>query len=130
MDNIEMCQNNIAGVVQRQPYNPNSRIISLCDLVHDGAKYGTVLVLVILSITAASNNNVNVYQQKAGGVKMNNSTVRHDRNMVVMCPFSKTGENTAMILFGAGYCKRFFDGDISLRDNGEIRKYNIVVNIS
>ena len=42
-----------------------------------------------------------------------------------MCPLSPAGVNTAMILFGAGCCERFFDADISLRDNGAIRKYTI-----
>ena len=33
------------------------------------------------------------------------------------------GSNTAMILFGAGCCKRLFEGDISMRYDGSIRKY-------
>ena len=42
--------------------------------------------------------------------------------MVVVCPFSKEGNNTAIILFGAGCCERLIDEDISLRDNNEIRE--------
>lgn len=40
-----------------------------------------------------------------------------------MCPLSPPGSNTAIILQGNGNCSRLFDGDISLRDGGAIRKY-------
>ena len=122
LDNISMTKSNTPGVMARRPFNPNSQLISLCDLMNKGSKYGTNLMLIILSISAVSTNNMTMYQQKSNGVKGGTNTVRHDRNMVVMCPLSPSGNNTAMILFGAGCCERFFDGDISLRDNGEIRE--------
>ena len=40
-----------------------------------------------------------------------------------MCLLSPPGSNTAIILQGNGNCPRLFDGDISLRDGGAIRKY-------
>ena len=94
--------------------------------MNNGSTYGTNLLLIILSISAVTTNNMTMYQQKSNGIKGGANTVRHDRNMVVMCPLSPSGNNTAMILFGAGCCERFFDGDISLRDNGEIREYQFI----
>ena len=123
IDNISITRSNTPGVSLRRPFNPTSSLISLSDLVNNGSKYGTNLVLIILSISAVSTNNLTMYQQKSNGIRGGSNTVRHDRNMVVMCPLSPSGNNTAMILFGAGCCERFFDGDISLRDNGEIRTY-------
>ena len=90
--------------------------------MNGGTQYGTNLVLIILSITAVSNNNLTMFQQRVGGVKGHSNTVRHDRKMVVMCPLSPSGSNTAMILFGSGCCERLFNGEISLRDNGSIRE--------
>ena len=123
IDNVSVTKSNTPGVHQRRPFNPNSSLISLSDLVNNGSQYGTNLILIILSILAVSTNNLTMYQQKSNGIRGGSNTVRHDRNMVVMCPLSPSGNNTAMILFGAGCCERFFDGDISLRDNGEIRTY-------
>ena len=122
IDNVSVTKSNTPGVHQRRPFNPNSNLISLCDLINNGSHYGTNLILIILSISAVSINNMTMYQQRSNGIKGGSNTVRHDRNMVVMCPLSPSGNNTAMILFGGGCCKIFFDGDVSLRDNGEIRE--------
>ena len=125
IENVSLTKSNTPGVHQRKPFNPNSQLISLCDLINNGSQYGTNLILIIISISAVSTNNQTMYQQKSNGVKGGTNTVRHDRNMVVMCPLSPSGNNTAMILFGAGCCERFFERDISLRDNGEIRELKI-----
>ena len=122
LDNIKMVKSETAAIMTRRPYNPNSKLISLEDLINNRSMFGTNSVLIILSISATSKDNMTTYQQKYNGVKGNNGTIRHDRTMVVMCPFSKAGNNTAIILFGAGCCERLLDGDISLRDNGEIRE--------
>ena len=125
IDNVSITRSNTPGVSQRRPFNPNSSLISLSDLVNNGSKYGTNLVLIILSISAVSTNNLTMYQQKSNRIRGGSNTLHHDRNMVVMCPLSPSGNNTAMILFGAGCCERCFGGDISLRDNGEIRELKI-----
>ena len=109
-----------AGVMIRRPFNPSSKLISLEELIDSGARFGTNLVLIILSINVTAKDNSTMYQQKANGIKGNNGVIRHDRNMVVMCPLSKSGNNTAIILFGAGCCERLLDGDLSLRDNGQL----------
>ena len=122
LSNIKMITSNNAAVMERRPFNPNSSLISLEELIEKGSIFGKNLVLIILSISAATANQQTIYQQKSGGVKGNNGIIRHDRSMVVMCPLSKEGSNTAVILFGSGCCERLLNGDPSLRDNGEIRK--------
>ena len=119
-----MCTSDTAGVMTQRPFNPNGRLILLEDLINNGSKFGTNLVLFILSLSATSNNNnVLISQHKTNGVKGSNGTIRHGRKMVVMCPLSRAGNNTAIILFGSGCCERLLDGDISLRDNGVLREY-------
>lgn len=118
-----MCQGNTADVMRRRPFNPGGQLISLEELIVNGSKFGRNLILIILSISATTTNNTTMYQQRSKGVRGNNGTIRHNRNMVVMCPLSKAGSNTAIILFGAGCCKRLHDSDISLRDNGELPEY-------
>ena len=125
MENIKVMRSHTAGVVQRRAFNPNSRIISLNTLLTNGSAHGTNLIVIILAISAVSTNSQTQMQQRFNGNRGQVSSVRHDRRMVVMCPLSPAGVNTAMILFGAGCCERFFDADISLRDNGAIRKYTI-----
>ena len=123
IDEVKMCQGDTAGVMRRRPFNPGGQLIPLEELIVNGSKFGRNLVLIILSISATTTDNTTMYQQRSKGVRGNNGTIRHNRNMVVMCPLSKAGSNTAIILFGAGCCKRLLDGDISLRDNGELCEY-------
>ena len=51
------------------------------------------------------------------------TNVCHNRLIVVMCVFSESGLNTAIIFHVNGICLRLFDGDVSLRDNGAICKF-------
>ena len=55
-------------------------------------------------------------------MKVGTNTLYHARDMDVICPLNPSGNNTAMVLFGADRRKKDFDGDISLRNNGEIRE--------
>ena len=57
IDNVSVTKSNTPGVHQRRPFNPNSSLISLSDLVNNGSQYGTNLILIILSISAVSTNN-------------------------------------------------------------------------
>ena len=124
MVNMEMIRSHTADVVHRRPFNPSSDIISLNELLTNGSQHGKNILVIILSITsAAGNSNIQV-QQRYNGNRGQVNSIRYDRRMVIICPFSDPGKNTAMILFGVGCCDRFFDGDISLRDNGVIRKLN------
>ena len=107
-----------AGDMVRIPFNPIGTLILLDKLISKGSTFRTNLVLIILSITAASINNATMYQQKSNRVKGNNGTICHEFSMMVICPSSKSGNNIAIILFGAGCCERLLDGDISLRDIG------------
>ena len=124
MVNMSMVHSHTAGVVLRRPFNPNSHLISLRDLLLNGSQHGRNILVIILSITSASGNNDIKVQKRMNGNRGQVNSVRHDRKMVVMCPFSEPGKNTAVILFGSGSCDRFFDADISLRDNGAIRELN------
>ena len=122
--NVEISMEHIewTGAVQRKPFNPNSCLITLNDLVTEGSMHGTNLLLIILSISSVSSNSLTQMQQWYNGNRGQVKTVRHDRRMVVMYPSSQLGHNTVMILFGAGCCEQFFEGDILLRDNGAIHK--------
>ena len=122
MENLSVVRSHTVGIMQKQSFNPTSTLISLHDLVTHGSKHGTNIVLIILSIspTTSSSNGTNVQQRYNGNQGQINS-VRHDRRLVVMCPLSPPGSNTAVILLDSGTCERFFDRDISLRDDGSIR---------
>ena len=126
MNNIEVSCSQTAGVLQRRPFNPNSQLISLCNLVKNGSHHGSNMILIILSINSVSESLPTQVQQRYNGSRGQVNTVHHDRRMVVMCLLSPEGSNTAMILFGSGSCERFFDSNISLRDNGEIRELHIM----
>ena len=91
-------------------------------LVKNLYHHGTHIVAIILYISSASGNTSLQVQQRYNGTRGQVKNVRHDRNIVVMCPLSPPGYNTAMILFGSGCCERLFEADISIRDNGAIRK--------
>ena len=123
MHNVNVVRNETAGVATRRPFNPTSVLIPLITLLSVGSNHGTNLMLIILSIAPVSENNLTKYQQSYKGNWGSVDSVRHDRRMVVMCPLSPAGSNTAMILFGAGCCERLFEGDILMRDNGSICKY-------
>ena len=127
MDNIEVSRSQTAGVLQRRRFNPNSLLISLHRLVTHGSHHGTNMILIILSINSVSASSPTQIQQRYNGSRGQVNTIRHDRRMVVMCPLSPEGSNTAMILFGSGSCERFFDSDISLRDNGAIREFDTLL---
>ena len=77
IDNVSITKSNTPGVSQRRPFNPNSSLISLSDLVNNGSKYGTNLVLIILSISAVSTNNLTMYQQKSNGIRGGTNTIHH-----------------------------------------------------
>jgi len=126
MGNISVVRSHTVGVMQKQSFNPRSELISLNDLITHGSRHGTNIVLIILAISSTSSNSsgTNV-QQRYNGNRGQVNSVRHDRRLVVMCPLSPPGLNTAVILLGCGSCDRFFDRDISLRDNGSIRMFKI-----
>ena len=126
MENIELIQSNTPGVNLRQPFNPNSHLISLNKLISNGSHHGTNIMLIILSISSVATNAQTQYQQNRNGSRGHVDSVRHDRKMVVLCPLSPVNANTAIILFGSGCCERIFDGDISLRDNGSISKLCLI----
>ena len=126
MNNIQFVRNETAGVATRRPFNPTSIFIPLSTLLSVGPNHGTNLILIILSITSIVENNLTKYQKSFKNNQGIVDSVCHVCRMVVMCPLSPIGSNTAIILFGAGCCKRLFEGDISLRDNGQIRKFFII----
>ena len=122
LQNIRVSRSQTAGVLQRRPFNPNSMLISLHNLVTNGSCHGTNMILIILSITSVLASAPTQIQHRYNGSRGQLNTVHHDRRMVVLCPLSPVGSNTGIILLGSGICSRFFDSDISLRDNGSIRK--------
>ena len=120
----------MAVILRRRPFDPRGSLIPLEELIKQGSVCRKKIVLVILSISASSNNqNATTYQQKVTGGKGSNGTIRHNRSMVVMCPLSKEGSNTAIILFGPGYNESLLSGDPTLRVNGKISELGLIVNI-
>ena len=97
MNNIEVSRSQTAGVLQRRPFNPNSQLISLHNLVTNGSQHRTNMMLIILSINSVSASSPTQVQQRYNGSRGQVNTIRHDRRMVVMCPLSPEGSNTAMI---------------------------------
>ena len=121
MSNINIVCSHIDGVLHRQPLNTNSQLISSNTLVKNGSRHGTNIVVIILFVSSASGNTTLEVKQRYSGTRSQVKNVQHGRKMVVMCPFSTTGSNMAMILFGSGCCEILFEADISIRDNGAIR---------
>ena len=81
------------------------------------------MILVVLSISSVTGNNLTQYQQRQkGNIRGEIKTVHHDRIMAVMCPLSDSDNNTAVILFGSGCCDQFWEWDLAMRDNGQICK--------
>ena len=120
--NISVMRSQTGSILRRSYLNPNSRLLSLHDLVLNGSLHGTVSVFFILSISLASSGHTQI-QQRHNGSRGQIQNQRHSRKLTIMCPLSPPGSNTAIILQGNGNCPRLFDGDISLRDGGAIRKY-------
>ena len=48
MENIELIQSNIPGVNLRRPFNPNSQIIPLNELITNGSHHGKKSFVIIL----------------------------------------------------------------------------------
>ena len=107
MNNIDACPSQTAGVLQRRPFNPNSELVSLLNLVTNGSHHGTNVTLIILSINSVSASSPTQVQQRCNGSRGQVNVAHRDVRMVVMCPQSAEGSNTAMILFGSGSCERF-----------------------
>ena len=123
MSNLSVAKNQTAGSNRRRIINPSNNLRSLQQLMNSGTQYGTNMILLILSISPVTGNNLTRYQQRQkGNIRGEIKTVRHDRRMVVMCPLSDSDKNTAVILFGSGCCERIFEFDIAMRDNGQICK--------
>lgn len=102
---------------------PQSRLISLENLISNGGQYGTIMIAMILNISSSSNE-TRIAQKGYNGSRGTVSTVRHTRKITVMCILSASGRNTAVILQGNGISPRLFE-DTETRDNGMIRKYNL-----
>ena len=119
--NITVMRSQTGSILRRSYLNPNSRLVSLHHLILQGSQHGTISVFFILSISLASSGHTQI-QQRYNGSRGQIQNQRHSRKLTIMCPLSPPGSNTAIILQGNGNCPRLFDGDISLRDGGAIRK--------
>ena len=122
INHISIMRSQTAAILRRPFLNPNSRLLPLHELILNGSSHGTMSIFFILSISLASSGQT-LIQQRFGGSRGQIQNQRHTRKMTLMCPLSPPGSNTAIILQGNGNCPRLFDGDISLRDGGAIRKY-------
>ena len=112
MRNISAAKNQTAGSNQRKIINPPNNLISLQQLLSSGTGYRTNMILMVLSISSATGNNLTQYQQQQKiNIRGELKTVCHDRRI-----------NTAVILFGSRCCEQFFEWDITMRDNRQIPK--------
>jgi hypothetical protein len=121
INSIQVFCSQSGSVLRRSALNPNSRLVSLHNVHLQGSNHGTVSVFIILSIALASSGQTQI-QQRYNGARGQIQTQRHTRKISLVCPLSPPGSNTAIILQGNGNCPRLFDGDVSLRDGGAIRK--------
>ena len=61
-------------------------------------------------------------QQRCNGSRDQIQSQPHSHILTIMFPLGTSVSNTSIILQGNGNCPSLFDGDISLRDGGAIRK--------
>lgn len=120
MSNIVATRPRAAGATARRQFNPNSILTSLTQLQSEGTRHGKLMIGIVLTIAAVSN--ATSVQQRSNGNRGHSNNIRHTRRVVVMDPLSPSGSNTAMILQGNGMCTRLFEGDLSNRDSGALRK--------
>ena len=72
------------------------------------------MILILLSISSVSSNSPTQFQQKYNGGRGQVNSVHYYQKVIMLCPLIKSGSNTAVILFGAGFCNRFFQWDMLL----------------
>ena len=119
IENININQG--TNIMRARQLGPNSKFISLNNLMTEGGQHGTIIVGMILSITA-STDQTQITQRTYNAATGQMSTVRHSRKITIMCLCSPPGRNTALILQGNGLSPRLFK-DTETRDNGCIRKF-------
>ena len=127
IENIQIVKSQSGRALCRPPLNLRSRVLYLAELISNGSVHSTVCIFYIMSITLSSGQ-TNV-QQRYNGARGQIRPRRHHRRLTLMCPLSPAGSNTAIIFHGNGNCPRLFDGDISLRDGGAIRKLYLFIQL-
>lgn len=129
VQNIRSIKSETADVINTDLFNPNIRIVKLENLKDQRRKRThSCVILMILSISPVTSQGITFkYDQKAKGSQGTNQ--QHDHRLVVMCPSSKSGSNAAIVFLGSGICKQFWNNDTSLRENGSICKYYIILKI-
>ena len=119
IENIKIYQ--ATNIMRTRQLGPNSKFISLDNLMTEGGQHGKIMVGMILSITA-STDQTQITQRTYNASRGQMSTVRHSRKITIMCLSSPPGQNTALILQGNGLSPRLSE-DTETRDNGCIRKF-------
>ena len=121
--NMSVLQGRIAGVINANRFNPNCVIVSLQTHLRDGPQDLGVIVAIVLGISRPDKEGKGSQIQRRQGAYHGSSTpARYNRRLLLMCLASDVGSNTFMMFQGASYYEKLLDGDLSLRDNGGLRK--------
>ena len=112
-----------AGVHLLGRLNPQAPIISLDSLIQEGPKTQGFIVAMIMSINTESQTIKTEIQKRYNGNNRGISTqIKYNRRILFMCLKSEAGSNMFIMFQGNSKNQNIFDADLSLRDNGGIRK--------
>ena len=114
----------LGGVEQSNRFDPERyNVISLQDHIQNGPQRRTVIVAMVLRINV-DDKKAEAQKKYNGNARGASTTVQHSRRVLLMCLNSEAGHNTFMMFQGKSTNSKLFDGDLSLRDNGQMRECN------
>ena len=99
-----------------------ANIISLESLVQNGPDRRGVMLIMVLSIKREDGDNVETQKRYSNNARGRSKAKNHDRRLLGMCLNSAEGSNTFVMFQGHSINEKLFDADLSLRDNGPMRK--------
>lgn len=120
--NLRVKQGHLAGIAPSNGFDPDSDIISLQSHLEEGPHDGVILAVILSMNTASGNNKSEIQKKYASATRGAPTAVNYARRIVFMCLSSDPGSNTFIMFQGSNLNVNLLDGDVSLRDNGGIRK--------
>ena len=103
------------------PVPQNMTIVSLQHFLFEGPSRGSGMVMMVMSITSVGNE-TSVQQQRGAIGRNQTNIIRHSRKVTLLCPSSPPENNVAIMFHGNGNNQRLFEGDVSLVNDGSLRK--------
>ena len=91
--------------------------------MQNGIRNQGFIVAMIMSInTESANNKIEIQKRYNGNNRGTSTTVRYSQMILFMCLTSEPGSNMFMMFQGSSKNQHMFDADLSLCDNGGMRK--------